>query len=122
MPWVPLIRAFAKLTPLLPERFEDAQEVLDALTAIGFLGIGAAMVRERYPVAMSTMVLGGVLFPLTTDKLESMARYVLCLFPTFYFLGNKCKERPRLERFLLFASVFFLALYTLRFIRCGFAG
>lgn len=122
LPWVPLFRAFGKLTPLLPERFEDAQEVLDALTAIGFLGIGAAMVRKGYPIAMSTLVLGGVLFPLTTDKLESMGRYVLCLFPTFYFLGKECSGRPRLERFLLFASVFFLALYTLRFIRCGFAG
>src|SRR5262249_28091317 len=111
-----------KLTPLLPEHFEDAQEVLDALTAIGFLAIGAAMARERYPVAMWALVLGGVFLPLTTDKLESMGRDVLCLFPAFYFLGSKCNEPPRLERFLLFASVFFLALYTVRFIRCGFSG
>jgi hypothetical protein len=122
LPWVPLIRGFAKLTPLLPNRFEDALEILDALTAIAFLGIGAAMARERYPIAMWAMVLGGVFFPLTTDKLESMGRYVLALFPAFYFLGKKCEERPRLERFLLFASVFLMALLTLRFIRCGFAG
>jgi hypothetical protein len=122
LPWVPLIDALGKLTPLLPERFDDAQEVLDALTAIGFLAIGVAMVRERYPIAMSVLVLGGVLMPLSTYVLASMGRYVLALFPAFYFLGAKCKAHPRLERFLIFASAFFLALYGIRFMRCGFAG
>ncbi|HEX4335066.1 MAG TPA: mannosyltransferase family protein [Polyangiaceae bacterium] len=122
LPWVPLIDALKKLTPLLPEHFDDAQEIVDALTAIGFLAIGVAMVREKYPVAMSVMVLAGVLMPLSTYVLASMGRYVLALFPAFYFLGKKSKEHPHLERFLLFASAFFLALYGIRFIRCGFAG
>ena len=122
LPWVPLIDAFRKLTPLLPDRFDDSQQVLDALTALAFLGIGVAMVRERYPVAMSVLVLGGVLMPLSTYVLASMGRYVLALFPAFYYLGSKCKEHPRLERFLIFASTFFLALYGIRFMRCGFAG
>jgi hypothetical protein len=80
------------------------------------------MVRERYPVAMSVLVLGGVLMPLSTYVVASMGRYVLSLFPAFYFLGAKCKEHPRLERFLIYGSAFFLALYGLRFMRCGFAG
>lgn len=122
LPWVPLIDAFQKLTPLLPEHFEDAQEILDGLTAVAFLGIGVAMIRERYPVAMWALVLGGVFLPLTTNKLESMGRYVLCLFPAFYYLGEKCRKHPRLERFLLYAFSFFLALYGVRFIRCGFSG
>ena len=122
LPWVPLLDALRKLTPLLPDHFDDAQEVIDALTAIGFLGIGVAMIRERYPVAMSALVLLGVLMPLSTYVLASMGRYVLALFPAFYFLGEKCKTRPRLERLLLFASAFFLSLYGIRFIRCGFAG
>ncbi|HEX3596056.1 MAG TPA: mannosyltransferase family protein, partial [Polyangiaceae bacterium] len=122
LPWVPLVDAVRKLTPLLPDRFDASQEVLDALTAVAFLGIGVAMVRERYPVAMSVLVLGGVLMPLSTYVVASMGRYVLSLFPAFYFLGAKCKEHPRLERFLIYGSAFFLALYGLRFMRCGFAG
>jgi hypothetical protein len=121
-PWVPLIDAFRHLDPLLPDKFDDAQEVLDALTAIAFLAIGVAMVRERYPVAMSVLVLGGVLVPLSTYVLASMGRYVLALFPAFYFIGKKCNAHPRLERFLIFASAFFLALYSIRFMRCAFAG
>jgi hypothetical protein len=71
---------------------------------------------------MSVLVLGGVLVPLSTYVLASMGRYVLALFPAFYFLGAKCKAHPRLERFLIFASTFFLALYGIRFMRCAFAG
>jgi hypothetical protein len=121
-PWVPLFDAFAKLTPLLPDSFERTQQVLDAFTAVGFLGIGGAMLVRGFPIAMSALVLGGVLLPLSTYNLDSMGRYVLSLFPAFFWLGKVANEHPRVERLLLFGSAFFLAIYSLRFMRCGWAG
>ncbi len=122
LPWTPLVLAFAKLAHGFPPRFEDAQDVIDAVTAVSFLGIGAFMVARRFPVALSVFVLAGVLLPLSTSNLDSMGRYVLVLFPAFYALGVLTEARPRLERWLVFSSVFFLAIYSLRFMRCGWAG
>lgn len=123
MPWTPLIDALSKIEGGgLPRRFEDAQQVLDAFIALGFLGIGTAMAVRRYPVALWAFVLLGVLIPLTTYNLASMGRYVLVLFPVFFFLSRLCLGKPKLERFFVYSSAFFLALYGLRFMRCGWAG
>src|SRR6185436_243528 len=57
MPWTPLIDAFRKIEDGgLPHRFEDAQQVLDAVIALGFLGIGTTMAVRRYPVALWVFV------------------------------------------------------------------
>lgn len=122
LPWTPLLDAVRDLRGGFPTQFEKVQEVLDALTAIGFLAVGAATVRRRFPVAFSAYVLLGVLVPLMTYNLASMGRYVLVLFPAFYWLGVVTERRPALERLLLCSSAFFLAVYSLRFMRCGWAG
>jgi hypothetical protein len=123
MPWTPIVDALSKIRGgALPPRFEDAQQVLDALIAMGFLGLGTAMAVRRYPVALWVFVVLGVLVPLSTYNLASMGRYVLVLFPAFFFLSELSAGRPRLERFLVYSSAFFLALYGLRFMRCGWAG
>jgi hypothetical protein len=122
VPWEPLVDALSTLRKGAPTKVPELQRVLDAVTALGFLGIGATMVWKRYPVAFSAFVLLGVLLPLTTYLLDSMGRYVLALFPAFFYLSSLCQGRPRLERFFLFASVFFLSIYSLRYLRCGWAG
>jgi len=122
LPWTPLLAAFGDLRGGFPTQFEKVQEVLDALTAIGFLAIGVAMAVRRFPVAFSAYVLLGVAVPLMTYNLASMGRYVLVLFPAFYWLGLVTERRPALERLLFSASAFFLAVYSLRFMRCGWAG
>lgn len=121
-PWVPLIAALGKLDAGFPEGFEAAQSVIDAAFGLGFLGMGTAMVHRRYPVALSALVLVGVLIPLSTANLTSMGRYVLVLFPAFYWLADVTTKRPTLERIVFFGSAFFLAIYSLRFMRCGWAG
>lgn len=121
-PWAGIVDAFAKLTPGLPRRLEDTQSVLDAITALGFLAIGVAMAARGMPVALWAMVLGGVLLPLSMYNRSSTGRYTLVLFPAYFWLSAMCVRFPRLERWMLFASAFFLAIYSLRFMRCGFAG
>jgi hypothetical protein len=122
LPWTPIIDALSKLTPGLPRGVAETQSVLDAFTALSFLGIAAGMVWFRFPVAFVAFVALGVLLPLTTYNLDSMGRYVLVLFPAFFFLSTIAGKKPLYERAWLLGSCFFLAVYALRFMRCGWAG
>jgi hypothetical protein len=122
LPWVPIAEALGKLTPGLPASASQVQPMLDAITAIAFLAMAGVMAWRRYPIAFTAFVAFGVLLPLCTYNLTSMNRYVLVLFPAFFFLAQVADKRPLLERLWLFGSVFFLAIYGLRFMRCGWAG
>jgi len=121
-PWTPVIAALKKFGPGLPDRTDDAQEVLDAFTAIVFFVIGLWMAKERMPVALWALVIGGVLLPLSTGTVSAMGRYTLVLFPAFLWLGKETRDRPSLDRFIVYGSAFFLAIYSLRFMRCAWAG
>ena len=122
LPWATLVDAFGSRTLLLPEQFAATQRVLDAVAAVGFLGIGGTMLWQGFPLAMCLFVLGGVLLPLSTYNLDSMGRYTLSLFPAFFWLGKVSVHHPRVDRLLMFGFAFFLAIYSLRFMRCGWAG
>jgi hypothetical protein len=62
------------------------------------------------------------LLPLSSSNIASTNRYVLSLFPAFFWLARVCQGRPQLERYCIFASTFFLCIYSLRFMQCGWAG
>ena len=46
------------------------------------------MIKRRYPVVFSAFVLLGVLLPLASANLVSMDRYVLVLFPAFFWVAD----------------------------------
>jgi len=84
--------------------------------------LALVMALKRQPTALWAFVGSATLLPLLTFNLTGMNRYVLVLFPAFLFLAQVCQRRPELERWLIFASAFFLAIYSLRFMQCGWAG
>lgn len=121
-PWNSLWDALSAIKWNFPKSDQNVQKLLDCLWAIGFLGMGGTMIWRRYPVALWSFVLAGVLLPLGTHNLASMNRYVFSLFPAFLLMAEVCRKYPALERPLLVSSGSMLAVYSLRFMECGWAG
>lgn len=121
-PWESLIDAFWNTDYSFDKDFGKTQRFIDALAAVSFLAIGVAMAVRRERIVLWSFIVLGVILPLTTYNLAGMNRYVLGLFPAFLFMAKVCEGRPSLERWLLFAFSFFLAIYSLRFMQCGWAG
>jgi hypothetical protein len=121
-PWESLVAALAGTHYTFDKSAANTQRFIDALAALSFLAIGALMALRRERVVLWSFVVLGVIMPLTTYNLASMNRYVLALFPAFFFMAKLCEARPALERWWIFASAFFLAIYSLRFMQCGWAG
>lgn len=122
-PWQSLYDAFRKTDYGFAPNFAKTQRFIDACFASLFLCLGVSMaVTRKAPVALSAYVVLGVLLPLCTYNLGGMNRYVLGLFPAFLFVAQLCERRTELGRWVIFASSFFLALYSLRFMQCGWAG
>jgi len=121
-PWAGIVDALHGTYFDFPVNFKKTQRFLDAAFALVFLGIGAAMALTRQRVALWVFVILGMLLPLSTYALAGMNRYSLGLFPAFIFLAQLCQARPALERWLIYVSSLFLAVYSLRFMQCGWAG
>jgi hypothetical protein len=122
-PWQSLVAAFSATDYTFKPNFGKVQRFIDASIALLFLCIGLAMaVSKKTPMALYTFVILGVLLPLCTYNLAGMNRYVIGLFPAFIFLASVAEKRPELARWLIFAFSFFLAIYSLRFMQCGWVG
>ncbi len=121
-PWESVVHALLHTDYTFAPNFHKTQRFLDAFGALCFLAAGVAMAIKKQRVALWSFVLLGMLLPLSTYALGGMNRYALGLFPTFIFLAQLCQRRPELERWLIFAFSFFLAIYSLRFMQCGWVG
>ena len=121
-PWQGIVDALAKTNYTFPVDFGATQRFIDALFALAFLAIGVVMAIQKQRIALWSFVILGMLLPLSTYALAGMNRYSLGLFPAFIFLANLCRERPELERWLIFVSSLLLAVYSLRFMHCGWVG
>jgi hypothetical protein len=121
-PWEGIVQALRKTDYTFPLSFGRTQRFLDAAFALAFLGIGVAMAIQKQRIALWVFVLLGMLLPLSTYTLAGTNRYCLGLFPAFIFLAKLCHERPGLERWLIFVSSLLLAVYSLRFMHCGWVG
>ena len=121
-PWAGIVDALHGTYFDFPVNFKKTQRFLDAAFALVFLGIGVAMAVMRQRVALWVFVILGMLLPLSTYALAGMNRYSLGLFPAFIFLAQLCQGRPALERWLIYVSSLFLAVYSLRFMQCGWLG
>jgi hypothetical protein len=122
LPWAGIVDALAKTNFTFPVNFGKTQRFLDAAFALAFLGMGVAMAIWKQRIALWSFVILGMLLPLSTYALAGMNRYCLGLFPAFIFLAHVCRERPELQRWLIFASSLLLAVYSLRFMQCGWVG
>jgi mannosyltransferase PIG-V len=121
-PWTGIVDAFAGTDFTFSVNFAKTQRFIDAVFALVFLGIGAWMAARRERIALWVFVVLGMLLPLSTYALAGMNRYSLGLFPAFIFLAQVCQKYPGLERWLIYASTLFLAVYSLRFMQCGWVG
>jgi hypothetical protein len=121
-PWATLAQVFRTTNWAFPRNFQNVQALLDAGFAIAFLVIGVWMALRKERVLLWSFVLIGTLLPLSSSNIASTNRYVLSLFPAFFWLARVCQGRPQLERYCIFASSFFLCIYSLRFMQCGWAG
>lgn len=121
-PWEGIVDALRGTRYTFPVNFGKTQRFLDAGFALAFLGLGAAMAIQKQRVALWVFVIAGMLLPLSTYALAGMNRYCLGLFPAFIFVASLCRGRPELERWLIFASSLLLAVYSLRFMHCGWVG
>jgi hypothetical protein len=121
-PWAGIVDALRGTDFSFPVNFAKTQRFIDALFALAFLGIGATMALRKQRVVLWAYVILGMLLPLSTYALAGMNRYSLGLFPAFIFLAQLCQNRPALERWLIYVSSLFLAVYSLRFMQCGWVG
>jgi hypothetical protein len=83
----------------------------------------AALVRLPSPYGIYCLIM--LLTPMTKitddDRLASMTRYVLVLFPAFVLLGLAGK-RPWVHRLIVYPSLVLLGLFTAMFVHWGWAG
>lgn len=121
-PWAGIVDTLRRANFTFPVNFARTQRFIDMLFACSFLGIGVAMAIRRQRVALWVYVILGMLLPLSTYELAGMNRYSLGLFPAFAFLAAACQRRPGLDRWLIYVSSLFLAVYSLRFMQCGWVG
>lgn len=121
-PWEGIVEAVRRTHFTFPVNFAKTQRFIDMLFALGFLGIGVAMALAGQRIALWVYVIVGMLLPLSTYELAGMSRYSLGLFPAFPFLARLCQGRPGVERWLIYVSSLFLAIYSLRFMQCGWVG
>jgi mannosyltransferase PIG-V len=121
-PWAGIVDAIVGTDFTFSVNFAKTQRFIDALFALTFLGIGAWMAARGERIALWVFVVLGMLLPLSTYALAGMNRYSLGLFPAFIFLAQVCQKHPGLERWLIYASTLFLAVYSLRFMQCGWVG
>jgi hypothetical protein len=121
-PWAGIVDAWVGTDFSFDVDFPKTQRFIDALFALAFLGVGVAMAIRRERIALWVFVILGMLLPLSTYALAGMNRYSLGLFPAFIFLAQLCQRRPGLERWLIYVSTLFLAVYSLRFMQCGWVG
>jgi hypothetical protein len=99
----------------------NVQRLMDASAAVMFLAIGVVMSFKRYHPALWLFVLCGVLLSLSTGLLMSSMRFTAVLFPAFYWLAEVAEDR-RVERAIVFAFTFFLALYSVMFLNAKWSG
>ncbi len=121
-PWAGIVDALSKTNFSFPVHFSKTQRFLDAAFALAFIGMGLVMAFQKQRIALWSFVVLGMLLPLSTYALAGMNRYCLGLFPAFIFLAQICQKRPQLERWLIFVSSLLLAVYSLRFMQCGWVG
>jgi hypothetical protein len=121
-PWAGIVDAWGGTDFSFGPDFARTQRFIDALFALAFLGIGVWMAIRRERIALWVFVVLGMLLPLSTYALAGMNRYSLGLFPAFIFLAQLCQKHPGLERWLIYVSTLFLAVYSLRFMQCGWVG
>jgi hypothetical protein len=121
-PWVTIANVLRKTDWGFPRDAGNVQALLDVGLALAFLAIGVVMALRKQRVALWSFILLGTLLPLSTDVIASTNRYVLSLFPAFFWLAQVCQGRPQLERHCIFGFSFFLCIYSLRFMQCGWAG
>jgi hypothetical protein len=122
-PWHLLAVELSKVDWSFPRNTDNMQRVLDAAFGLGFLGLGVYMIAQRFPIALWVFVLCGLFVVLSTDSVaDGTKRYCLSLWPAFLALAHVCDDRPRLRDAVLFASTFFLAVYSLRYMQCAWAG
>ena len=121
-PWVTVAKVLREAKWSFPRSAANVQALIDLGCAMAFLGISLVMALRRERVALWSFVLLGTLLPLSTHLIASTNRYVLSLFPAFFWLAGVCQKRPQLERYLIFGFSFFLCIYSVRFMQCGWAG
>jgi len=119
-PWQPLVSAFSGVEH--GTWFSKEQLFVEAVFGSSFLALGTAMAVQRWPVALWSYVVFGVLMPLSTNNLAGVMRYVLVLFPAFLFMAWLWRDRRDLQWIIIAASVCFLCIYSLRYMHCLWSG
>jgi hypothetical protein len=120
-PWEALVRAFSGVGSTSPWLSKE-QAFVEAVFGGSFLALGAAMAVQRWPVALWSYVVLGVLMPLSTQNIAGLMRYVLVLFPAFLFLAWLCRDRRDLQRIIIAVSACFLGVYSVRYMHCYWSG
>lgn len=95
---------------------------LNSLLAVGWLALGAMMIRRRDPPVLWLYTLASVILIIWASKMYSWVRYSAVVFPAFFALSQLCEKRPTLERFMIYASAYFLSLFNLLYMNWYWAG
>lgn len=119
LPWMTLWYTFRRVHWTMAADARNVTNALDFLSIVAWIAIGIYMAVKRFPISLWSFVLVGALLPVTTGMTAGALRYCLALFPAFFGISALCERRPELERFLIFAFGFFLAVCSLHFMRCG---
>ena len=112
-PWQQLQRVTATLIENGPYQYfftSDiaAVELLQAVTALGFLGL-TPLIFRRMGAGLGTYVLIGLLVPLSSNTLEGLGRYAAVLFPAFLLIAASATAM-RMHEAIVIVS---LVLHTL---------
>jgi hypothetical protein len=104
--------------------------VLEAVTALGFIGLSALMIvkpRWRRPewILYTLLNLGVFLsrYSTTSSPLQSMGRYVLILFPIYILLGDWLSRSSRRVQFAYtITSISLLMIFSTMYVFGVFVG
>lgn len=120
-PVATVIRELRWVNPAFPREASNIHRIMDSAAAVGFLSVAAVMAVRRWHPVLWLYVMGAVLMSLSTGMVLSMVRFMAVLFPVFIYLADWAEDR-RVERALIYAFTFFLAIYSVMFLNGKWAG
>lgn len=114
----PLITLFKQLKLInfsFPRDPLNSIEFIDLFFSTFFLVLSVVLLfQNKFNISLSLFCIFSILMPLTTGVTDSMARYVLPLFPVFIYLGFLSKNN-NLYILLIFSFSYLLSIFFLWF-------
>ncbi len=115
LPWITLANNLTTIDFSFPRNPTNSIKFIDFLFTTSFLCLSIyILLKNRINFSLPLFCIFSILIPLTTGVVDSMARYILPLFPVFIYLGLLSRNNY-LYKLLIFGFSYLLSVFFLWF-------